>query len=218
MVEWKILDGFMPYEDAVILMEDRVAAIIQGTQSEQILMVEHPPLYTAGTSANRADLVDADRFPVYETKRGGQYTYHGPGQRVCYAMLDLNIRGKDIRKLVWRLEEWLIQTLAEFDVIGERRKGRVGVWVVRKDKPLTVSGCYREDKIGAIGVRLRKWVSFHGVSINVNPDLSHYNGIIPCGINEHGVTSLSDLGCSAKMSDVDDVLKSTFEHVFEIAF
>ncbi|MCL4124463.1 UNVERIFIED_CONTAM: hypothetical protein GTU68_031524 [Idotea baltica] len=182
-------------------MENRVADIIAGVASEQIWLVEHPPLYTAGTSADVADLVDPDRFPVYQSQRGGQYTYHGPGQRVAYAMLDLNKRGKDVRKLVWNLEEWVIQTLAEFNVVGERRNGRVGVWVP-------------EDKIAAIGVRLRRWVSFHGISINIEPDLTHYTGIIPCGIGEHGVTSLVDLGRPVTMADLDVALKHNFEKIF----
>ncbi|GHA55310.1 octanoyltransferase [Amylibacter ulvae] len=215
MLDWKISDGLTPYELAVDAMENRVADIIAGTAPEQVWLVEHPPLYTAGTSADIADLVDPDRFPVYKSQRGGQYTYHGPGQRVAYAMLDLNKRGKDVRKLVWNLEEWVIQTLAEFNVVGERREGRVGVWVVRHDKPLTSLGTPPEDKIGAIGVRLRRWVSFHGISINVEPDLSHYNGIVPCGINEHGVTSLVDLGGPVTMDDLDVALKTTFTRIFK---
>lgn len=216
MLDWKISDGFTPYEAAVDAMENRVADIIAGDSAEQVWLVEHPPLYTAGTSADIADLVDPDRFPVYQSQRGGQYTYHGPGQRVAYAMLDLNKRGKDVRKLVWNLEEWVIQTLAEFNVVGERREGRVGVWVVRHDKPLTALGTPPEDKIAAIGVRLRRWVSFHGISINVEPDLSHYNGIVPCGIGEHGVTSLVDLGRPVTMHDLDVALKHNFEKIFQL--
>ena len=185
-----------------------------GDSPEQIWLLEHPPLYTAGTSADVADLTDPDRFPVYQSKRGGQYTYHGPGQRIAYTMLNLNHRGKDVRKFVQQLEDWVIQTLAEFGVKGERREGRVGVWVVRKDKPLTALGTYPEDKIAAIGVRLRKWTSFHGISINVEPDLEHYSGIVPCGIAEHGVTSLVDLGLPVTMDDVDIVLKQKFVEVF----
>ncbi|PIB24535.1 lipoate-protein ligase B [Amylibacter kogurei] len=215
MLDWKISDGLTPYEFAVDAMENRVADIIAGNAPEQVWLVEHPPLYTAGTSADIADLVDPDRFPVYKSQRGGQYTYHGPGQRVAYAMLDLNKRGKDVRKLVWNLEEWVIQTLAEFNVVGERRDGRVGVWVVRHDKPLTALGTPPEDKIAAIGVRLRRWVSFHGISINVEPDLTHYNGIVPCGIAEHGVTSLVDLGRPVTMDDLDVALKSTFTRIFK---
>lgn len=215
MLEWKTSDNLTPYEDATAHMDTHVTGMIAGTASEQIWLLEHPPLYTAGTSADVADLVDPDRFPVYKSPRGGQYTYHGPGQRVAYAMLDLNKRGKDVRKFVQNLEDWVILTLAEFGVKGERRTGRVGVWVVRKDKPLTAHGTHPEDKIAAIGVRLRKWVSFHGISINVEPDLEHYNGIIPCGIQEHGVTSLVDLGLPVSMTDVDMALKQCFDRVFE---
>lgn len=214
MVEWKINNGFTPYEEAVQYMDAHVAGIVSGTAKDQILLLEHPPLYTAGTSANIVDLVDPDRFPVYTSQRGGQYTYHGPGQRIAYAMLDLNIHGKDVRKFVNNLEEWVILTLTEFDVKGERRDGRVGVWVVRKDKPLTALGTYPEDKIAAIGVRLRKWVSFHGISINVEPDLEHYSGIVPCGLAQHGVTSLVDLGLEVSMTDVDIALKQCFKQVF----
>ena len=188
--------------------------MIAGTADEQIWLLEHPPLYTAGTSSNVKDLTDPDRFPVYTSKRGGQYTYHGPGQRIAYAMLDLNKRGRDVRKFVWSLEEWVIQTLAEFNVVAERREGRVGVWVVRHDKPLTAIGLPAEDKIAAIGVRLRKWHSFHGICINVEPDLSHYDGIVPCGIAEHGVTSLVDLGLPITMEDLDVALQNSFKKVF----
>ena len=189
--------------------------MIAGTADEQIWLLEHPPLYTAGTSSNVNDLTDPDRFPVYTSKRGGQYTYHGPGQRIAYAMLDLNRRGRDVRKFVWALEEWVIQTLAEFNVVGERREGRVGVWVVRRDKPLTAFGLPHEDKIAAIGVRLRKWHSFHGICINVEPDLCHYDGIVPCGIAEHGVTSLVDLGLPVTLNDLDIALQHTFTKVFD---
>jgi lipoyl(octanoyl) transferase len=188
--------------------------MIAGEADEQIWLLEHPPLYTAGTSANIADLTDPDRFPVYTSKRGGQYTYHGPGQRVAYVMLDLNKRGQDVRKFVCQLENWVIATLAQFNVRGERRAGRVGVWVTRPDKPPTALGP-REDKIAAIGVRLRKWHSFHGICINVEPDLSHYEGIVPCGIAEHGVTSLVDLGLPVTMDDLDLALKSAFEATFK---
>lgn len=195
-------------------MEDRVDAIHRGAASECIWLVEHPPLYTAGTSADEADLVSPDRFPVYETRRGGQYTYHGPGQRVAYAMLDLNKRGRDVRKYVQNLEAWVIATLAEFNVTGHIRDGRVGVWVERPEKPHQADGTLSEDKIAAIGVRLRKWVTFHGLSINVEPDLEHFSGIVPCGITEHGVTSLVDLGLPVTMGDLDSALKSRFEAAF----
>ncbi|SMX43205.1 lipoyl(octanoyl) transferase LipB [Actibacterium lipolyticum] len=214
MVDWLTSNGLTPYEDAVAQMEARAAAIAQGTANEAIWLVEHPPLYTAGTSANPSDLTDPDRFPVYETRRGGQYTYHGPGQRVAYVMLNVGERGRDVRKFVAQMEAWVIATLAEFNVTGERREGRVGVWVVRNDKPALIDGSAPEDKIAAIGVRLRKWVSFHGLSINVEPDLSHFGGIVPCGIREHGVTSLVDLGLPVTMDDVDVALKRTFESAF----
>jgi lipoate-protein ligase B len=214
MVEWRISEGLTDYDFAVAEMEARAEAIAKGEAEEQIWLVEHPPLYTAGTSAKREDLVDPDRFPVYESKRGGQYTYHGPGQRVAYAMLDLNKRGKDVRKFVADMEAWVIAALAEFNVTGEIREGRVGVWVVRDDKPLTITGAKPEDKIAAIGLRVRKWVSFHGLSINVEPDLSHFDGIVPCGIREHGVTSLVDLGLPVTMEDVDIALRHAFNEVF----
>ena len=212
--EWRISDGLTQYDDAVAQMEARVADIVAGRAPELIWLVEHPPLYTAGTSANPADLTDPGRFPVHTTKRGGQYTYHGPGQRVAYAMIDLNTRGRDVRKFVFALEDWVIATLAEFNVAGERRAGRVGVWVLRPDKPVLSDGNPREDKIAAIGVRLRKWVSFHGISINVDPDLAHYEGIVPCGISDHGVTSLVDLGLPVTMADVDLALRRSFDKVF----
>ncbi|WP_288930036.1 lipoyl(octanoyl) transferase LipB [uncultured Maritimibacter sp.] len=215
MVEWKITEGLTDYDEAVAFMEARAAAIAAGEAGELIWLVEHPPLYTAGTSSKPADLVDADRFPVYETKRGGQYTYHGPGQRVVYVMLDVGARGRDVRAFVKQMETWVIATLDQFNVTGEIRDGRVGVWVVRDDKPLTVTGQKAEDKIAAIGVRLRKWVSFHGISINVDPDLDHFTGIVPCGITEHGVTSLVDLGLPVTMEDLDVALKATFDTVFE---
>ncbi|WP_274377274.1 lipoyl(octanoyl) transferase LipB [Celeribacter ethanolicus] len=214
MVEWRISEGLTDYDFAVAEMEARAEAIARGEAEELIWLVEHPPLYTAGTSAKREDLVDPDRFPVYESKRGGQYTYHGPGQRVAYAMLDLNTRGKDVRKFVADMEAWVIAALAEFNVTGEIREGRVGVWVVREDKPLTITGAKPEDKIAAIGLRVRKWVSFHGLSINVEPDLSHFGGIVPCGIRDHGVTSLVDLGLPVTMEDVDIALRRAFDEVF----
>lgn len=193
-------------------MEERVAAISAGDNAEQVWLVEHPPLYTAGTSADDADLLDADKFPVFKTGRGGEFTYHGPGQRVGYVMMDLNGRGRDVRKFVRDLEEWMITTLSAFDVIGERREGRVGIWV---DRGAHGGLPGTEDKIAAIGVRLRRWVSFHGVSINISPDLSHYDGIVPCGISQHGVTSLQELGITASVADVDDALHSAFKSVFE---
>lgn len=214
MVEWRISDGLTDYDAAVAFMEARAEAIAEGRADEMIWLLEHPPLYTAGTSANAADLVDPDRFPVFETRRGGQYTYHGPGQRVAYVMLDLNQRGRDVRAFVKSLEDWIIAALAEFNVRGELRDGRVGVWVVRSDKPLTAGGAPAEDKIAAIGVRLRKWVSFHGIAINVDPALEHFSGIVPCGISDHGVTSLVDLGLPVTMSDLDVALKRSFDTVF----
>ncbi|WP_170428164.1 lipoyl(octanoyl) transferase LipB [Ruegeria arenilitoris] len=214
-MEWKITDGLTDYTKAVAFMEARVAAIAAGEADECVWLLEHPPLYTAGTSARIEDLNDPDRFPVYEAKRGGEYTYHGPGQRVAYVMLDLNTRGKDVRGFVKKLENWVIAALAEFNVQGEIRDGRVGVWVRRDDKPLTATGQPAEDKIAAIGLRLRKWVSFHGISINVEPNLEHFSGIVPCGITEHGVTSLVDLGLPVTMADVDVALQKTFSDCFQ---
>tara|TARA_R110002096_G_scaffold2933_10_gene15012 strand:+ start:1464 stop:2126 length:663 start_codon:yes stop_codon:yes gene_type:complete len=213
MVDWITSREFIPYPDALAQMETSVADLIAGG-NERVWLLEHPPMYTAGTSADSADLVDPERFPVYKSQRGGQYTYHGPGQRIAYVMLDLNKRGKDVRKFVWKLEELVIRTLAEFGVIGERRTGRVGVWVVRLDKPLNALGQPVEDKIAAIGVRLRKWVSFHGVSINLNPNLSHYDGIVPCGIADHGVTSLHDLGVMIDSPKLDAIFKTQFDIIF----
>jgi len=215
MVEWKISDGLTDYDTALAEMESRAAAIAKGEADELIWLVEHPPLYTAGTSAKIEDLVQPGRFPVYDTRRGGQYTYHGPGQRVAYAMLDLNKRGRDVRKFVHNMETWVIAALAEFNIKGEIREGRVGVWVERDDKPLTVTGKKAEDKVAAIGLRIRKWVSFHGLSINVEPNLSHFEGIVPCGITEYGVTSLVDLGLPITMDDVDIALRRAFDDVFE---
>lgn len=214
MVDWIISDGLTGYADAVRFMEDRAAAIAAGSANEAVWLVEHPPLYTAGTSANPADLVDPDRFPVHETKRGGQYTYHGPGQRVAYVMLDVGARGRDVRCFVRDLENWVIATLASFNVTGHIRTGRVGVWVERPEKPRSVTGAPAEDKIAAIGIRLRKWVSFHGIAINVDPDLDHFGGIVPCGISEHGVTSLVDLGLPVTMADLDVALRGGFDRVF----
>ena len=215
MVEWKITDGLTDYADAVRVMEARVDAISAGDADELIWLVEHPPLYTAGTSAKRDDLLDPDRFPVYDSKRGGQYTYHGPGQRVVYVMLDLNKRGRDIRQFVKSLETWVIETLATFNVKGEIREGRVGVWVERPEKPAPITGGVAEDKIAAIGIRLKKWVSYHGISINVDPHLDHFDGIVPCGISTFGVTSLVDLGLPVTMDDVDAALQTAFHTVFD---
>lgn len=214
MTEWITTDGLTDYAEALAFMETRAAAIAAGEAEECIWLLEHPPLYTAGTSANPRDLTDPDRFPVYEARRGGQYTYHGPGQRVVYVMLDLGKRGRDVRKFVQQLEHWVIAALGEFNVTGHIREGRVGVWVERDDKPRTTSGAKTEDKIAAIGIRLRKWVSFHGISINVEPDLDHFSGIVPCGITEHGVTSLVDLGLPVTMHDVDVALRRSFDPVF----
>jgi lipoyl(octanoyl) transferase len=215
LVHWQITDGLTPYPAAVDFMENRANAIAAGTDDEIIWLIEHPPLYTGGTSAKPKDLVDPNRLPVFPSKRGGQYTYHGPGQRIAYTMLNVGNRGRDVRKFVNQLEAWVIATLAEFNVTGERRAGRVGVWITRPELSPNADGTPNEAKIAAIGVRLRKWVSFHGISINVDPDLSHYDGIIPCGIPEHGVTSLVDLGLPVSMADVDVALKRTFGKVFE---
>jgi len=213
-MEWTVLPGLQPFPETLAAMERRVAAISAGTADEAVWLLEHPPLYTAGTSARIEDLTDPGRFPVFAAGRGGQYTYHGPGQRVAYAMLDLNRRGRDVRCFVNRLEDWVIRTLAEFNVRGERRAGRVGVWVTRPDKAPNPDGTPREDKIAAIGVKLRRWVSFHGISVNVEPDLSHFDGIVPCGIREHGVTSLVDLGLPVTMADLDVALQRQFDTVF----
>lgn len=216
MVEWKISDGLTDYETAVQVMEQRAIAIADGTADELIWLLEHPPLYTAGTSAKVDDLLDPDRFPVYPSKRGGQYTYHGPGQRVVYVMLDLNKRGRDIRAFVKALETLVIDTLGQFNITGHIRDGRVGVWVERPDKTKSPDGSLREDKIAAIGIRLKKWVSYHGISINVEPDLDHFDGIVPCGITQHGVTSLVDLGLPVGLDDLDAALKMTFSNIFDV--
>ncbi|MEX0281929.1 MAG: lipoyl(octanoyl) transferase LipB [Arenibacterium sp.] len=213
-MEWKTSIGLTPYDDALRFMEARVAQIAGGTAPECIWLLEHPPLYTAGTSARREDLVAPDRFPVFDAGRGGQYTYHGPGQRVVYVMLNLARRGRDVRRFVEQLEHWVIATLAEFNITGHIREGRVGVWVERPDKPLAPNGQLAEDKIAAIGIRLRKWVSFHGISINVEPDLEHFSGIVPCGISDQGVTSLVDLGLPVEMGDLDVALQRHFHNVF----
>ncbi len=205
-VEWVIAEGLTAYDDAVAEMEKRVALIAEGKAPERVWLVEHPPLYTAGTSAEQSDLLAPDRFPVHRTGRGGQYTYHGPGQRVAYVMLDLKRRQADIRAFIAALEDWLIGTLWDFHIRGERREDRVGVWVRRPDKGEGV-----EDKIAAIGIRVRKWVSYHGISLNVEPELEHFSGIVPCGIDQHGVTSLIDLGLPVTMPEVDSVLRREFE-------
>ena len=209
MVEWKISDGLTDYQHALEVMEARANDIAAGQADELIWLLEHPPLYTAGTSAKPVDLVDPNRFPVFEARRGGEYTYHGPGQRVVYTVLNVGERGRDVRAFVNQLEGWIIDTLAEFNVVGERRDGRVGVWVQRPEKPRYANGDVAEDKIAALGIRLRKWVSFHGLSINVEPDLSHFGGIVPCGIQNHGVTSLTDLGLPVTMNDLDVALRKT---------
>jgi lipoyl(octanoyl) transferase len=208
-VEWRIIPGLSPYQETLEAMETRAAAIADGRASECVWLLEHPPLYTAGTSAHSKDLVQPERFPVHATGRGGQYTYHGPGQRVAYVMLDLKRRKQDVRLLVAALEAWLISTLWAFHVRGERRDDRVGVWVRRPDR-----GEGAEDKIAAIGIRLRRWVSFHGIAINVEPDLDHFSGIVPCGVRDHGVTSLVDLGLAVTVGDVDLALRAAFEPVF----
>ena len=202
---WTVSNGLVPYPQAVAAMEARAAAIAEGTAGELIWLLEHPPLYTAGVSAKREDLLDPDRLPVFETGRGGQFTYHGPGQRVAYVMLDIGKRGRDVRAFVAGLETWIIQALASLGVDAGPREGRIGVWVSRGPK---------EDKIAAIGVKLRRWVSFHGVSLNVAPDLADFGGIVPCGVTQHGVTSLADLGVGADMAATDAALRAAFEKVF----
>ena len=205
-VEWRISQIPLAYEPAVDEMEARVAAIRAGTAPELVWLLEHPPLYTAGTSAREQDLLDPQLLPVHRTGRGGRYTYHGPGQRIAYVMLDLTRRDRDVRCHVHRLEEWIISTLARFEIKGERRDGRVGIWVVRRGG--------EEEKIAAIGVRVRRWVTYHGAALNIDPELAHYRGIVPCGIAEHGVTSLAGLGVAATMSEVDDALRATFAEIF----
>ena len=213
-VRWRISDTPVPYEAAVAEMEREVALIAGGNADELVWLLEHPPLYTAGTSADAKDLIEPDRFPVHATGRGGEYTYHGPGQRVAYVMLDLKRRRQDVRAFVTALEEVIIQTLDAMNVRGERREDRVGVWVRRPEKPRPLDGDMREDKIAALGIRLRRWVSFHGLSINVDPDLDHFSGIVPCGISAYGVTSLVDLGLPVMMTEVDVRLRQAFESVF----
>jgi len=204
-VAWETAPREIAYDDAVARMDQEVSAIARGEAPERVWLIEHPPLYTAGTSARDEDLVAPGRFPVFRTGRGGQYTYHGPGQRVAYVMLDLRQRGQDVRAFVAGLEQWLIDTLAHFGVTGERREDRVGVWVRRGD---------REDKIAAIGIRVRHWVSFHGISLNVLPDIDHFGGIVPCGVRDHGVTSLADLGLAVGMAEADAALRTAFEGIF----
>ena len=204
--EWRVSQGLVPYTDALKAMEARVEAIHLHSEPELIWLLEHPPLITSGTSAKAEDLIEPDRFPVYSAGRGGQYTYHGPGQRVGYVMLDLRQRGQDLRRYVHQLEDWIIRTLNVFDIRGERREGRVGIWVVRSDG--------REDKIAAIGVRVRRWVTYHGIAINLAPDLEHFQTIVPCGISGHGVTSIRELGHQTTMQALDDVLKDTFKEIF----
>ena len=216
MVEWVHLPGLSPYAETLAAMEAHADAMARGEADEAIWLLEHPPLYTAGTSAKPEDLVEPDRFPVHAVGRGGQYTYHGPGQRIVYCMLDVKQRGGDVRCFVRALERWVIAALAEFNVAGEIRQGRVGVWVPRPDKPRLDTpglpdGSMAEDKIAALGIKIRKWISFHGISINVEPDLSHFSGIVPCGIRDHGVTSLVDLGLPVTMADLDAALMATFE-------
>lgn len=208
-VEWRVEPALVPYPEAVAVMEARAAAIAEGREEELVWLVEHPPLYTAGVSAKGQDLIDPGRLPVFASGRGGQYTYHGPGQRVAYVMLDLTHRRKDVRQFVAALEAWIITALGRFGIDGQVREGRVGVWVERKGP-----GWRREDKIAAIGVKLRRWVSFHGISLNVEPDLSHYAGIVPCGQRQHGVTSLVDLGLPVTMDEADAALKAAFGEVF----
>jgi len=209
-VEWRLGEGLIPYDEALSVMDQRASAVAASTASELAWLIEHPPLYTAGTSAKPTDLIEA-RFPVHQTGRGGQFTYHGPGQRVAYLMLDLRHRGNDVRRYVATLEEWMIRTLAAFNIRGERREDRVGVWVRRPDK-----GEGREDKIAAIGIRVKRWVSLHGVALNVEPELAHFQGIVPCGVSEqrYGVTSLVDLGVPVTMPEVDMVLRREFEALF----
>lgn len=210
-VEWAISDRLVDYDSAIAEMEAHVDAIGQGIARERVWLLEHPPLYTAGTSANDADLIAPDRFPVFKTGRGGQHTYHGPGQRVAYVMLDLKRRRQDVRAFVAALEAWIINSLWQYHIRGERREDRVGVWVRRPDRGKDV-----EDKIAAIGIRVRKWVTFHGISVNVDPDLEHFSGIVPCGIQQHGVTSLVDLGIPVSMPENDAILRTEFEKIFGV--
>ena len=207
---WAVSRAQVAYPDAVAAMEARAAAIAEGRAGELVWLLEHPPLYTGGVSAKPGDLLEPDRFPVFASGRGGQFTYHGPGQRVAYVMLDLTKRDRDVRAFVAALETWVIEALARFNVAGEVRPGRVGVWVERRTPGLAP----REDKIAAIGVKLRRWVSFHGISLNVEPDLTHFSGIVPCGVTQHGVTSLVDLGLPVTMDEADEALRAAFQRVF----
>lgn len=211
-IDWRHAAGEIGYEEAVAEMERLAGAINTAAAPETVWLLEHPPLYTAGTSAAEADLLQPDRFPVHRTGRGGEFTYHGPGQRVAYAMLDLKRRKPDVRLYVWALEEWLVRALERLGVTGERRDGRVGIWVRRTDRNVPA----REDKIAAIGVRVRRWVTFHGISLNVEPDLTHFDGIVPCGISQHGVTSLVDLGHPVTLADADVALRAAFDEVFGV--
>ncbi|RIY01543.1 lipoyl(octanoyl) transferase LipB [Aureimonas flava] len=213
-VEWVTVDGRIDYPAAVALMEERAGRVAEGEAPEAVFLVEHPPLYTSGTSAQDGDLLDAARFPVFRSGRGGEFTYHGPGQRVAYVVLDLKRRRQDVRAFVAALEEWVISTLADFQIRGERREDRVGVWVQRPDRLAIAGGAPAEDKIAAIGIRVRRWVTFHGISLNVDPELSHFDGIVPCGIRGYGVTSLLDLGIVVSMPEVDALLRARFEAIF----
>ncbi len=212
--KWRLKNGLAPYEETINAMEQLATAIRSEDLDEEVWLLEHPPLYTAGTSANASGLLGGNRFPVITAGRGGEYTYHGPGQRIAYVMLDLANRKQDIRLFVATLEQWVINTLDQFNVKGERREDRVGVWVMRPDKPPLPDGTPREDKIAAIGIRVRKWVTFHGISLNVEPELEHYSGIVPCGVEGHGVTSLVDIGLPITMEDVDVALRQEFEKLF----
>lgn len=213
-VRWRISDELVPYPEALAEMEARAVAIAEGKADELVWLLEHPPLYTAGTSADAHDLLQPDRFPVYDAGRGGEYTYHGPGQRVGYVLLDLKRRRQDVRAYVSAIEEVVIRTLAKMNVRGERREDRVGVWVRRPERPPLPDGSMAEDKVAAIGIRLKRWVTFHGFSLNVEPDLSHFGGIVPCGISAYGVTSLVDLGLPVMMPDVDVLIRRSFEEIF----
>lgn len=213
-VRWRIEPGLTPYADALAIMESEVAAIADGQADELVWLVEHPAVYTAGTSAKPDGLIARTRFPVFQTGRGGEYTYHGPGQRVAYVMLDLKRRRQDVRAYVSALEAVIIDTLAAMNVKGERREDRVGVWVARPERPRLANGGMAEDKIAALGIRLRRWVSFHGLAINIDPDLEHFSGIVPCGITDYGVTSLADLGLLVSMPEVDSLLRAAFEKTF----
>ena len=215
MVEWFKSNELVDYNFAVDFMESRASDIAADKKKELIWLVEHPPLYTGGASSKEKDLLDKDSFPVYRTRRGGKFTYHGPGQRVAYVMLNLNKRERDVRSFVEFLEKWIIATLQEFNIKGEIRPDRVGVWICRKDKAMGPNGVFVEEKIAAIGIKLRKWVSFHGISININPNLDHYSGIIPCGVENFGVTSLKDLGVFVTMDDFDIALKSNFFKLYK---